>query len=144
MAYQEEKLLYNNMARALGGNATPLRCEKTIQVFAEELANLLYMYGEVRIDGMGVFTAAQAPRTGGVFEVTNFQTGEREERYIEESIVVRFRGYDRMKTLAAGKPIGEYKKERVKNKKPKTKTKRKKTPEEIAFERAKFLEERRR
>lgn len=143
MASREERLLYQNMARTLGGNTTPSRCEKMIKVFAEELASLLYIYGDVKIEDMGVFTVAPAPRTGGVYEVTNFQTGEREERYIEPSVVTRFRGFDRFKTLAAGEPIGEYKKERVKNKRPKT-TRKKKTQEEIDLERKRFLEEKRR
>ena len=103
MAKKDETILFQQMSRLLKGS-TPKRNKETIEAFGQALADYLRLYGECRIVGFGAFKVRDTPNTGCVREVYNFSTGEKEEKYVEESVTVYFTGSEYLKCLIQQKP----------------------------------------
>lgn len=135
MARKDDTIIYQQMSRLLQGS-TPKRNKQTIEAFGQALADYLRLYGECKIDGLGTFKATQTPNTGCVREVYNFATGEKEERYVEESITVYFKGSEFFKCLIEQKPHRKAtKKFNKKLEKSKATKQNKKSDEQIRAER---------
>lgn len=137
MAKKEEQHLYVKMAKILGGNTTPERCQEMIKAFSQALAETAILYDKVQVTSLGTFKKGVVASSGKMKPMYDFTTGEMTEQYLPTCYMLTYSASKNVKDIINERK--EYKKKGKKTKKKVLKDVR--SQEEIIALQKKRLEE---